>query len=297
MAHERLAENRRRTERLVTLVCNNLAVNGKSRKLDLWEALKSGLIELLESGENNVVALPAPSSQQLRKLKVLPKPSPQHVQVDVGIYTDTRSSEWKDVLRPGQIYQLRLSRCKDEVWAYYTDDFASPDDVPSTHKLAVEREDNTIHFSVRDDPAPPKLFAKLEMPERALTIDKSRSPLSVFEEDLKTLERLIDCRNTETGEEVQWISQDKPWRFECALENLEYDKDTVRSVFGLEAGQTYKARLHGANVFTRWQYGRRAELLMGSVEDKKRRWEIDHNDLGTLYADNIGEPVVFTVVE
>jgi hypothetical protein len=165
----------------------------------------------------------------------------------------------------GHTYTLQLSRNKDEVWAYYTEHFGSPDDVPLAQKLAVGRENSTICFTVRSDSAPPKLFAKLEMPKEChltgntpftfiidysseskdpLIIDKSRSPLSVFEGDLKTVEQLIDCRDTDTGEEVHWVGffgcgesdphlsfpsdddfveilPDKAWSFRCTLENLE----------------------------------------------------------------------------
>jgi hypothetical protein len=127
-----------------------------------------------------------------------------------------------------------------------------------------------------DYPATPKIFASLEMPQECrlsgpghfifvieystdskqpVTIDKSRSPLSVFEGDLKTVEQLIECRDVETGEAVAWsacfgggdsdphpsfpddedfveILPDKPWRFERVLYNLDHDYDTVCSVFG-----------------------------------------------------------------
>lgn len=73
-----------------------------------------------------------------------------------------------------------------------------------------------------------------------LVLDKSRSPLSVFSEDLKSLDPLIDYCDKSTGEKVPWpaifgcwdsdthpafpgnddfveISPDRPWRFECTL--------------------------------------------------------------------------------
>jgi len=129
----------------------------------------------------------------------------------------------------------------------------------------------------------PKIFAKLQVPQychlsgsvpftftieystdsgRPITIDKSRSPLSVFEDDLKTIEQLIDCRDVETKIEIHWaaffgcwdsdphpsfppdedfveILLEKPWRFECTLQNMEYAYDTVRSMLGLEVGRTH----------------------------------------------------------
>jgi hypothetical protein len=331
------------TERSVTLVCNNLHVNGKSKTLYLLDALKSGLVELVESGENDVLALPSTATQQLGQLNVLPKHSSKHAQVHIGVYTDTATSEWKDLLQSGYTYGLRLSQNDDEVWAYYTEDFGSPNDVPLAQKLAVGREISTIYFTVHNDPAPPNLFAKLETPkechltgnthapftfvieyssdsEDPLTIDKSRSPLSSFEGDLKIVEQLIDCRNADTGEKVRWsgffgcgesdphpsfpsnddfveILPDKPWRFECTLENLDYEDDTVRSMFGLDSGQMYNAQIAGSVFsFSRWQHGRKEELLGGSVEDKELRWKVDDDKLGILRVEQVGEPVMFTVV-
>ncbi|KAF2033424.1 hypothetical protein EK21DRAFT_58410 [Setomelanomma holmii] len=331
------------TERSVALVCNNLHASGKPRKLGLLEAFKSGLVGLVGSGKDDMIAPPPTATQQLGQLNIPPNSSPKHTQMEVGMYTDTTSLEWKEVLQPGQTYGLRFSKSKDEVWAYYTGDYWSPDDVQPAQKLAVDCEDSTIHFTVRDDPAPPKLFARLAMPQEChltgntpftfvieystdskdpLTIDKSRSPLSVFEGDLKIVEQLIDCRNADTGEEIGWVGffgcgdsdphpsfpsdndfveilPDKPWRFECTLENLEHDEDSVRSMLGLEPGQTYKAQIAGylLSKFPRWQYGRKEDLLSGSDEDKKLRWKIDHDKLGRLSVEQIGEPVVFTVVK
>jgi hypothetical protein len=141
------------TERPVTLVCNNLHVNNKSRTLDLLGALKSGLVEQVESGKNDVLALPPTETQQLDQLIIPPKPSPKHAQVKVSVYTDTTTFEWKELLQPGHAYGVRLSKNKDEVWGYYTEDFGSPNNVPLTQRLAVGRENSTIYFTVCNDPA------------------------------------------------------------------------------------------------------------------------------------------------
>jgi hypothetical protein len=101
------------TERSVTLVCNNLYhVAGKSRKLGLLEALKSGLVELVESGKDDVIWLPPTATQQLGQLIILPKPSPRHGQVEISVYIDTISSEWKEILQPGQTYEMRFSKSR-----------------------------------------------------------------------------------------------------------------------------------------------------------------------------------------
>jgi hypothetical protein len=192
-----------------------------------------------------------------------------------------------------------------------------------------------------DYPATPNIFASLEMPQECrlsgpghfifvieystdskqpITIDKSRSPLSVFEGDLKTVEQLIDCRDVETGEKVAWgaffgcgdsdphpsfpddedfveILPNKPWRFECVLYNLDHDYDTVCSVFGLEAGRKYKARIVVLSPFHRWQYGRKRDVLGGSDEDRKRRWQVETDRQEKLRAEDIGEPAEFVVLK
>jgi hypothetical protein len=318
------------TERSVTLFCNGLAGTG----LDLLDALRSGLLELVESGKDNAIMLPAATSPQLGQRNIRPKPSPQHRQVSVGVYTDTTHAAWKEVLQPGHTYGLRFSKNNGEVFACYTDE---PD-----QKLTVGREGSTYYFIVHDDPAPPRMFARLEMPHEAhltgpvpftfvieyttdslepLVIDKSRSPLSVFSEDLKCLDALIDCRDNKTGEEVAWfaffgcwdsdphpvfphdddfieISVDKPWRFECTLENLENEDNAVRSMEGLEADHTYKVRVAGRalTAFNRWQYGKKVELLEGTQEERMRRWQVDMDKLGSLKVERIGEDVHFETV-
>jgi hypothetical protein len=189
----------------------------------------------------------------------------------------------------------------------------------------------------------PKIFAKLEMPqtchlsgsipftfvieystisEQPITIDKSRSPLSIFEGDLKTIEHIIECRNAETNDEVSWtaffgcwdsdphpsfpsdddfveILPDKPWRFECTLQNPEYEKNTICSMEGLEAGQTYKVQIasRALSAFSRWRYGRKVDLLSGSDEEKVWRWDVFQNKHSNLSVERIGEPVLFTIVD
>jgi hypothetical protein len=327
------------TERSMTLYCNSLTRTG----LDLPEALRSGLLELVESGKDNVIMLPPATSPQTSQLNIPPKPSPQHRQRSVGVHTDTTHAVWKKVLQPGHTYGLRFSKNNGEVFACYTDEIDErPENLAPAQKLTVSREGDTYHFTVHDDPAPPRIFARLEMPHQAhltgpirftfiieyttdsrepLVIDKSRSPLSVFPEDLTSLDSLIDCRNNNTGEKVPWggvfgcwdsdphpafphdddfieISADKPWRFECTLENLENKDEYVRSMEGFEPGQTYKARVAGRALvaFNRWQYGKKVELLKGTQEEKMSRWEVDMDKLGSLRIEKIGEDVDFETI-
>ncbi|KAF2847664.1 hypothetical protein T440DRAFT_538431 [Plenodomus tracheiphilus IPT5] len=221
------------TESSVTLVCNNIHAIGKSRKLDLWEALKSGLVEL---------------HSMMGQLNIPPKFSPKHTQVEVGVYADTTRLEWKNYLQTGRTYDLRLSK-----------NFGSRNDMSLDQRLAVH-----------DDPAPPELFASLEMPttchctgntpftfaikhssdsKDALTIDKSHSPFSVFGGDIGPLDWLLWLYRFYphpsfpfNGDLVE-ILLDKPWCYECTLENLEHEDDTVRIMLGLEPGQTYKSQI------------------------------------------------------
>jgi hypothetical protein len=154
-----------------------------------------------------------------------------------------------------------------------------------------------------------------------LVIDKSRSPLSNFSGDLTSLESLIDCRNNKTGEKISWsaafgcwdsdphpefpddedfieISVHRPWRFERTVENLEDEDEYVRSMKGLEAGQTYKARVAGRalGALHWWQYGRKTELLEGTQEEKVRKREINSDKLGILRVERVGEDVMFETV-
>jgi hypothetical protein len=327
------------TERSVTLFCNSLTGTG----LDLVEAIRSGLLELVVSGKDDVIVVPPATSPPLGQMNIPPKPSPQHLQKSFGVFTDTTQAVWKEILQSGHTYGIRLSKNKGEVFAHYTDELDDqPENLASAQKLSVSREGSTYNFTVHDDPAAPKVFARLEMPHQAhltgptpftfsikyttdsletLVVDKSRSPLSVFSDDLNSLEKLVDCRDVKTGERVPWcaffgqwdsdphpkfpddddfieISADKPWRFECTIENLENEAEYVRSMEGLEAGRMYKARVAGQalSAFSRWQYGRKADLLKGTQEEKMKRWEVDMDKLGTLRYERVGEDVEFETV-
>ena len=329
-------------ERSVTLFCDGLTTTRTG--LDLLEALRSGLFKLVESGKDNASVIKPPAAatpSQMGKCNVPPRSSPQRRQVSFDILTDTTHAAWKDVLQPGQTYGLRLSKDNGQVYACYTDELDDlSEDGSSAQKHPVGREGDTYYFSVHDDPAPPRIFARLEMPHQAhltgpipftfiieyttnslepFVIDKSRTPVSVFEQDLKSIGQLIDCRDNDTGEKVSWgaaficydydphplfpddddfieISADKPWRFECTLGNLDNEEEYVRSMEGLEAGRTYRAQFAGHRDFGRWQYGRKVDLLSGSREEKMKRWDVDMEKLGYLDIEMLGEDVYFETV-
>ena len=260
--------------------------------------------------------------------------------------TETTHVVWKDVLQPGHTYGLRLSEKAGEVFACYTDELKNQsENLELAQKLPVCRGDGgTYYFTVHDDPAPPKLFARLELPRTAylngpnpftlvieyttdshkpFVFDKSRSPLSVTNFcsgfDLHCIDQLIDCQDNATGEKVEWgavfvcwdgdphpnfphdddfveISAGKPWRFECTLEKLENEKEYVRSMEGLEAGRTYKARVDGPSSFTRWQYGKKEDLMAGTRQEKMARWEVNMEKLGCLDVERIEEDLYFETV-
>ncbi|KAI4711024.1 hypothetical protein J4E89_004614 [Alternaria sp. Ai002NY15] len=336
-----------KTERPITLFCNGLTVVGRERNTVL-QALRSGLFELVRFGEEDagVITLPSFASSRKRQYNIPPTAFPQYREVSIGVLTETTHVVWKKVLQPGRTYGLRLSGKAGEVFACYTDELESGTEVlSSAQKLSVHREDGgTYYFTVHDDPTPPKLFARLELPRRAhlngpdpftlvieyttesdepFVFDKSRSPLSVTTlctgANLHCIDQLIDCRDNDSGEKVEWgavfvcydydphpvfpddgdfveISTNRPWRFECTLEELGNEKEYVRSMERLQAGRTYKARVHGPSRFSRWQHGTKEDLLAGTREEKIKRWDVDMEKLGHLDVERIEEDLYFETV-
>ncbi|KAI4909260.1 hypothetical protein J4E90_007957 [Alternaria incomplexa] len=335
------------SERPITLFCNGLTVVGRGRNAVL-QALRSGLFELVQSGKEDAGVIMLPSFTSLRKgqYNILPTAFPQYREVSIDVSTETTHVAWKEALQPGRTYGLRLAENAGEVFACYTDELDNPpDEIPPKKKLPVHRErGGTYYFTVLDDPAPPKLFARLEMPRKAhlngptpftlvieyttdsvepLVFDKSRSPLSVTTlctgANLHCIDQLIDCQDNVTGEKVEWgavfvcydydphpvfpddgdfveISTNRPWRFECTLEEMGNEKEYIRSMEGLKADRTYKARVGGPSGFRRWQYGKKEDLLAGTLKDKMKRWEVDMEKLGYLDVERIEEDLYFETV-
>ena len=70
------------TERAVTLVCNNLHINDKRKRLDLLESFQSGLVELVDSDkQDHRTALPYTAIPQPGQLNIPSTPFPEHLQV------------------------------------------------------------------------------------------------------------------------------------------------------------------------------------------------------------------------
>jgi len=335
------------TERPITLFCNGLTVIERGRS-NVLQALRSGLFELVQSGKKDadIINLPSFTSPQKGQYNIPPTAFPQYREVSISVLTETTHVLWKEVLQPGHTYGFRLSEKAGEVFACYTDELdGNPESLTLPQKLPVHREGGgTYYFTVHDDPTPPKLFARLEMPSKAylngptpftlvieyttdsvepLVFDKSRSPLSVTTlctgANLHCIDQLIDCQDDHTREKVEWgavfvcydydphpafpddgdfveISTNRPWRFECALEELGNEKGYVRSMEGLRADRTYKARVGGPSGFRRWQYGKKEDLLAGTREEKMERWEVDMEKLGHLDVERIEEDLHFDTV-
>jgi len=334
-------------ERPITLFCNGLTVIGRERSTVL-QALRSGLFELVQSGKEDacVIILPSVTSPRKGHYNIPPTAFPRYREVSLSVLTEITHVVWKEVLQPGHTYGLRLSAKAGEVFACYTDELdGNPESLTSAQKLPVSRKGGgTYYFTVHDDPALPKVFARLELPQKAhlngpipftlvieyttdsdepFVFDKSRSPLSVTNFcsgfDLHCIDQLIDCRDNDIGEKVEWgavfvcydynphpvfpddgdfveISTNRSWRFECTLEKLGNEKEHVRSMEGLKAGRTYKARVDGPSGFGRWQYGKKEELLAGTREEKIKRWEVDMEKLGCLDVERIEKDVYFETV-
>lgn len=333
--------------RMVTLVCDGLVSVGRLKKLDVLDALSSGLLELVEAGKDEPILFESHNSKELDRKEVPPKPSTEHLQVGVGLVTDTTSERWKPVLQGGKTYELRLSKTKGEAWCYYTDEHTGPiEDVPPSRRHPVHREGGATQFTVYDDPPPPTLSTTLKTePEecslspsgppfkfiiefstdsdRPITIDRSRTPFAAEDFpgiDLNSVEDLIYCEDIETGDEVDWPSTHacfdgdphpsfpkdeefvellpgKSWRFEHILEAGTVG---VGGLECLEAGRTYKARVsHGyRSGFDRWLFGRKDDLLKGTLEEKKKRWDesSDHLRKGAITFRKDNQHVIFKAV-
>lgn len=81
------------TKLSVTLICNSLTKTG----LNLLEALRSGLLELVESGNENVIRPTTAPSPLLGRDDIPPRPSPQYRQISVGVNADTAHAAWERI--------------------------------------------------------------------------------------------------------------------------------------------------------------------------------------------------------
>ena len=204
------------TERSMTLFCISFTRTGSN----LLEVLGSGLLELVECGKDNVIMLPPATLPQIGPAQHTPQAiAAASIKIGRCLYYTTNVA-WGDILQPGHFYDLRFSKNNGEVFAWYTDDSDNGHkNLPPAQNLTVGREGSTYYLTVHDEPVPPRIFARLQMPHQAqligpypftfvieyaidsfefIVIDKSRPPLSVFLRDLTPLDSLIDCRGSRT---------------------------------------------------------------------------------------------------
>ncbi|KAH8722444.1 hypothetical protein GQ44DRAFT_729551 [Phaeosphaeriaceae sp. PMI808] len=299
------------TERAVTLVCRGLNYGSKIVHLDIMEALQSGFLELVETGTNRVIDFGSDGPHEPGRINIKPIPLPKARQARTHLETRSTDKAWKTVLQPGKSYEMRLSEYGGDIWAYYTEN-EHPES--AAQKLTVGRDTSgTIKFDVYDYPPPPKLFAKLIMlnecyasntllfrltiefstdSRQPITFDTSYSPLSSSHIGFHSLEELIECRDIETGEDVDWpttrgcfdsdphskfpndddfieVRPDRVWRYEYIdLNNSE--NSNIGGVDSLETGRTYESQVATCHhTCYRWMFGRKDGLLKGSHKEKE----------------------------
>ncbi|OJD34108.1 uncharacterized protein BKCO1_2500092 [Diplodia corticola] len=133
---------------------------------------------------------------------------------------------------------------------------------------------------------------------------------------LSSVEQLVYCVDEETGEEPEWpwafqcfdsdpwgefpdddqfveIAPGATWRFEYTLGGPNEGLET------LEKGSRYRVELSkGAKSgFRRWMFGKREELLKGTVEEKVQRWKPGPRGRPSIPVEQVNEPVLFDVVD
>lgn len=230
------------TERSLTFACNvpisleRPETNSSPYlfpKLDLIDALRSGLLELVEQSTQQVVQLPPTAySSSVGHVDIPPHPRPGHTQAIIFIVFDTTAKIWKGTLHPYKKYNLRLSASGGDAWCYYaslsheasSSDFSASPSQDSS--LPVRRDPGIIHFTVYDDPVPPACSAVFSLASpichrsgtpqfkfiTEITLDASEAahgPVTVgfYDEPFNTdkmgcASEYIRFVDTETGEEI-----------------------------------------------------------------------------------------------
>lgn len=240
------------TERTLTFVCSAPIAYKRSReyhwveelfsKLELIDALRSGLLELVEQDTQQVVQLPPAAHPPTTGHAVIPPQSrPGRYQASLRLVVDTTAQIWKDVLQPYKTYNLRLSASGGDSCCYY----ASPSDESSSSEfsvassrdgsLPVRRDPGIIHFTVYDDPVPPACSAVFSLTSPVchrsgapqfkfiteITLDASdaaKGPVTVglYDEPFNTdkmgcASEYIRFVDTETGEDVYFPHAHPCW--------------------------------------------------------------------------------------
>ncbi|KAK0637960.1 hypothetical protein DIS24_g10313 [Lasiodiplodia hormozganensis] len=304
-------------------------------KLDLIDALRSGLLELVEQNTQQVVQLPPTAySPSVGHVDIPPHPRPGHTQAIIFIVFDTTAKIWKGILHPYKKYNLRLSASGD----------------PSQGSgLPVRRDPGIIHFTVYNDPVPPTCSAVFSLASPVchrsgtpqfkfiteITLDASdaaKGPVTVglYDEPFNTdkmgcASEYIRFVDTETGEEVYFPHvrpcwgeliptppdfpaddffvelwpDGKSWRHEYTLELEEQYRDSHGGLEFLKLGKKYRAEL-SSNLkygFAMWMHGRKEDLLRGTAEEKRERWAPGPRGRPAISIRQLNEPVEFDVVD
>ena len=213
------------------LVCSGLSDDSNS--IDLLEAFNSGLLEIFEQPNEEVLQIVSNKPP-----KTGGAITSSHAERRMLLETDSTRDEWKSILQPGNTYALQFSKDKGELWAYYDDESCTraPEDIAFSERIPVGREGVTIQFTVYNDPAPPKLFLDVHLynnignrpgrprgflltfdvssdAKEPFTVDKSGTPFSSWPFDFHSLSQLVRFTDAETGEDVNWPSVE-----DCDLE-------------------------------------------------------------------------------
>ncbi|OJD29663.1 uncharacterized protein BKCO1_7500028 [Diplodia corticola] len=144
-----------------------------------------------------------------------------------------------------------------------------------------------------------------------------RSRLSENYGAITSVGELVRCVDVETGVEVDfpyvnlcWFDNahlefpdddffvelwpGRPWRHEYTVEL--HGRSSIGGLEHLVAGKRYKAELN-ADVFGKWMYGRKEDLLKGTRQEKEERWESGPRGRPRILLTQVNEPVEFDVVE
>lgn len=316
-------------QRTVPLVCSGL--DEKARRLDLIAALRAGLLELIEQDSQQIVRV-AHAPQPVYRIEIPPKPSPAWRQSRVGLGIDSTAPFWKDTLQPGKAYALRFSADGGEAWCFHTDSTGSenlpvrrePDTVtftvhddpaPPTFSAALSVEPGTASRSG----IPPFRFVVYIASEadEPVTVCTVHTP---FGGELNCVDQLVRCVDIETGEEVEFPAQfgcftedpspefpedsrfvevwpGKQWHFEHTLDEL--SDRTLGGLECLESGRRYGVELSKSarSGFGIWMIGRKDELLRGTVQENKGRWQAGPSGWGSITVRQKNDRVAFDVVD
>jgi hypothetical protein len=261
---------------------------------------------LIDTETGNQISIPS-SDEPAGSLSV-PAAS-RNLFYNLGI--DTSSAFWSEFLKAGGKYEIGWSKTAGQSWCYYDQSEATSQDpkrlpvrrLPRPLKLTLFNDDSAPpQFSMSLTPSAnicyisgqPRFAFELEVTSHEkdpITVNFHKRPFR----ELHGLEEILNMVDSETGEEVEfhwgigcWESnEDFPVddSFEEFLPEVPfkrtynlspYDPETSNGgeLGCLEPDSTYKVSLDKnlPGAFNDWMKGKKSDLLKGSVEEKKERW-------------------------